>query len=147
MGFTGSSHYFNKVIQKLMEDIPGVLIEIDDLLCKTVTMEEVLQILRKVLTRYREKNIKLARHKLDFGKDIDFAGTHLGGPEGYRPTTAKINGIIDSPAPTNVTELCSFLGCWNQLHHYIPDYQHSVGQMQLLLRKDTPYVWDKNLQN
>merc|ERR1711947_39983 len=30
--------------------------------------------------------------------------------------------------------------------HYIPNYQHSVDQMQSLLRKDTPYVWDKNLQ-
>ena len=105
MGYTGSSHYFNKVIQKLMEDIPGVHIEIDDLLCEVEKMEDVLQILRKVLTRCREKNIKLARHKLEFGKEIDFAGTHLGGPEGYRPTTAKINGIINLPAPTNLTEL------------------------------------------
>ena len=122
MGYTGSSHYFNRVIQKLMEDIQGVHIEIDDLLCEGVSMEEVLSTLRKVLTRCREKNIKLARHKLEFGKEIDFAGTHLGGPEGYRPTTAKINGIIDLPAPTNLTELRRFLGCRNQLHHYIPDY-------------------------
>ena len=32
MGYTGSSHYFNKVIQKLMEGILGVHIEVDDLL-------------------------------------------------------------------------------------------------------------------
>ena len=113
MGYTGSSHYFNKVIQKLMEDIGGIHIEIDDLLCKAEKMEDVLQILRKVLTRCREKNIKLARHKLEFGKEIDFAGTHLGGPDGYRPTTAKIEGIINMPAPNNLTELRSFLGCWN----------------------------------
>ena len=129
-----------------MEDIPGVHIEIDDLLCEEEKMEDVLQILRKVLTRCREKNIKLARHKLEFGKEIDFAGTHLGGPEGYRPTTAKINGIINLPAPTNLTELQSFLGCWNQLRHYIPDYTHSVSQMQSLLKKETPFIWDKNIQ-
>ena len=109
-----------------MEDIQGVHVEINNLLCKGVTTEEVLTTLRKVLTRCREKNIKLARHKLEFRKEIDFKGTHLGGPEGYHPTTAKINGIIDLPAPTNLTELRSFLGCWNQLHHYMPDYQHSV---------------------
>ena len=105
-----------------MEDIQGVHVEIDDLLCEWVSMEEVLLTLWKVLTRCREKNIKLARHKLEFGKEIDFSGTHLGGPEGYRPTTAKINGIIDLPAPTNLTELQSFLGCWNQLRRYTPDY-------------------------
>ena len=48
--------------------------EIDDLLCEGVTMEKLLTTLRKVLTRCREKNIKLARHKLEFGKEIDFAG-------------------------------------------------------------------------
>ena len=89
-------------------------------------MEEVLATLWKVLTRYREKIIKLVRHKLEFRKEIYFAGTHLGGPEGYCPTTAKINGIIDLPAPTNLTELRSFLGCWNQLRNYMPEYQYSV---------------------
>ena len=59
---------------------------------------------------------------------------------------AKINGIIDLPAPTNITELRSFLGCWNQLHHYVLDYQHSVNLMQKLLRKDVPFIWDQNLQ-
>ena len=59
---------------------------------------------------------------------------------------AKINGIIDLPAPTNITELRSFLGCRNRLCHYVPDNQHSVNLMQQLLYKDIPYVWDQNLQ-
>ena len=60
MGYTGSSHYFNCIIQKIMEDITGVHVEIDDLLCKGANMEEVLSTLKRVLTRCREKNIKLA---------------------------------------------------------------------------------------
>merc|ERR1711867_220020 len=108
---------------------------------------EALDILRQVLTRCRLKNIKLARHKIEFGTEIEYAGVHLGGPEGYRPTTAKIEGIINTPAPTNLTELRSFLGCWNQLRAYIPDYNHSVSHMQTLLKKETPYVWDQLMQN
>ena len=68
MGYMGSSHYFNCIIQKIMEAITGVHVEINDLLCEGTTMEEVLSTFRKVLTRCREKNIKLARHKLEFGK-------------------------------------------------------------------------------
>ena len=56
--------------------------EIDDILSKAPTMEEVLSIFRKVLTHCREKNIKLARHKLEFGTEVDFASTYIGGPEG-----------------------------------------------------------------
>ena len=50
------------------------------------------------------------------------------------------------PHPTNFTELRSFLGAWNQLHMYIPDYQHTVEDMQNLLRKDVPFIWDRKLQ-
>ena len=78
-------------------------------------MEEAMNIFRKVLLRCREKNIKLARYKLLFGKEVDFAGTHIGGPERYHPTTAKINSVLVLPPSSNLTELWSFLGCWNQL--------------------------------
>ena len=46
---------------------------------------------------FREKNIELARHKLEFGTEVKFASTHVGGPEGYRPTTVKKNSILDLP--------------------------------------------------
>ena len=108
-------------------------------------MEDAIATFRKILVHCREKHIKLARHKLEFGREVDFAGTYIGGPKGFCPTTAKIEGIINMPHPTNLTELRSFLGAWNQLRMYIPDYQHSVKNMQKLLRKDVPFIWDKTL--
>ena len=103
-------------------------------------MEEAIAIFKKVLLRCREKHIKLARYKLEFGREVDFAGNHIGGPEGYCPTTAKIKEIINLPHLSNLTELRSFLGCWNQLKMYIPDYQHSVENMQKMLKKDVPFI-------
>ena len=29
---------------------------------------------------------------------------------------------------------------------YLPDYQHTVKDMQKLLRKDVPFIWDRKLQ-
>ena len=77
MGYTGSSQYFNRIIQKIMEDLPGTQVEVDDMLSEAATMEEVLSIFRKVLICCREKNIKSARYKLKFGMEVDFAGTTL----------------------------------------------------------------------
>ena len=82
MGYTGLSHYFNRIIQKIMEDIQGKHMDIEDLLMKAPTMEETIARFRKVLIHCRERNIKLARRKLEFGTEVDFAGTHIGGPEG-----------------------------------------------------------------
>ena len=47
--------------------------------------------------------------------------------------------------PTNITELRSFLGAWNQLRMYLPDYAHTVEDMHKLLKKDVPFLWDKKL--
>ena len=129
MGYTGSSHYFNRMVQKIFEDIHDTHIEVDDILTKADTMEECIATFKKILTRCRGKGIKLARHKLEFGREIDFAGTHIGGLEGFRPTTAKIEGIINMSHPTNITELRSFLGAWNQLCMYLPDYAQTVEDM------------------
>ena len=78
-------------------------------------MEEAKQIFRKVSLRFSKKNIKLTRHKLKFGKEVDFAGTHIGELEGYYPTTAKINSIVELTPPSNLNELWSFLEFWHHL--------------------------------
>ena len=71
MGYSGSSHYFNRIIQKIFEDIPDTHIEIDNLLTETESMEEAIAIFRKILVHWKEKHIKLARHKLEFGREVE----------------------------------------------------------------------------
>lgn len=97
MRYTESSYYFSHIIQKILEDIFEIWVQIDNLLTEAETMEEAINIFRKVLLICREKNTKLATHKQEFGKEVDFTGTQIGGPEGYHPTKAKINGILELP--------------------------------------------------
>ena len=79
MDYYQSSHYFDKIVQKHLEDISNRQIEIDDLLTEAENEDEAINILRKVLERCHEKNIKLACHKLLARPEFDFAGTHIGG--------------------------------------------------------------------
>ena len=60
MGYTGSLYYFNRIIQKIMEDIQGIYMEIYDLLTEAPTMEEAITRFRKVLIHCRERDIELA---------------------------------------------------------------------------------------
>ena len=69
------------------------------------SQEKAIDIFRKVLIRCREKNIKLARNKLECGPEVDFVGTHIWGPEEYCPTSTKIDGILNLLPPRNITEL------------------------------------------
>ena len=124
MGYAGSSHYFNKVIQKHLEDIPNTKVEVDDLLNESDGPDDAIDSFRHLLVCCRAKKIYLARHKLDAGEEVNFVGTHIGGPLGYRPTQAKIDAIISLDPPQNITELRSFIGCVNQMRNYMPDFSH-----------------------
>ena len=101
---------------------------------------------RLLLERCRQKKIFLARHKLEVSEEVDFAGIHIGGPLGYRPVQAKLDGIIKLKPPENITELRSFVGMVNQLRQYMPDFSHSMSNLQKLMKKDTHYVWDDTMQ-
>ena len=140
MGFARSSHYFNRVVQKSLSEIAKCHMEVDDILIEAVNEDEAADSLRQVLERCRHKNIKLARYKIQCGPEIDFAGIHLGGQGGYRPSQSKIDTLIGLPAPTNITELRAFLGAYNQLRSYMPDLTHSTIEMTKLLKADVPFV-------
>ena len=83
MGFSGSSHFFNKVVQKHLEDVPSTKVEIDDTLTEGTDPDDAINSFRLLLERCRQKKIFLARHKLEAGEEVDFAGIHIGGPLGY----------------------------------------------------------------
>ena len=77
---------------------------------------------------------------------MDFAGIRIGGPLGYRPTQSKLDGIINLEPPQNLRELRSFIGMINQMRHFMPDFSHSMSNLQKLLKKGVPYIWDSTMQ-
>ena len=64
MGYAQSSHYFNRVVQKHLEEVPDTHVEVDDLLIEGTGDDEEIDNIRKVLECCREQNIKLSRYKL-----------------------------------------------------------------------------------
>ena len=58
----------------------------------------------------------------------------------------KIDAIINLEPPQNLTELRSFIGCVNQMRNFMPDFSHSMSNLQKLLKKGVPYIWDNTMQ-
>jgi len=54
----------------------------------------------------------------------------------------KTQGVADWPRPTNVTDVCSFLGFTGFYQYFIPNYSKITKPLLLLTRKDTPWHWD-----
>ena len=92
----------------------GILaVYLDDLLIHTVTWQEHLQVVAKVLRRLQQFNLKLQLRKCKWGstklKFLGFTISH----EGLTLDPAKVLDIDNFPVPYDVKQLQSFLGLLN----------------------------------
>ena len=62
--------------------------------------------------------------------------------EGIHPSGETLSAVRDAPAPTNITELRSFLGMVNHYGRFLPN----LATMHQLLKKDTKWYWRKTQQ-
>ena len=102
---------FQRVMDEMLKGIEGVTCYIDDtMICSNETEAEHYDVLRQVMCRLQEHNVRARMNKCCFlQSSIDYLGHHIGA-EGVHPTKSKVEALIDAPAPTNVAELQAFLG-------------------------------------
>src|SRR6202167_5858751 len=55
----------------------------------------------------------------------------------------KLSGILEWPAPTTVTQVRSFIGF---CHRFIDHYSDKCAPLNMLLRKDQPWIWRNDQQ-
>ena len=140
MGLCSSGDEFCQRSDEALAGIPGCIKLVDDILVQAATMEDLLKRLRAVFQRCREHCITLAKKKVKVGKEVDFAGFTVSA-EGVRPDPKLVAGIAEMAAPTNTSELRSFLGLAQQLTMFVPDLAHATCPLSALLKKDVAWTW------
>lgn len=140
MGLSASSDEWCARSDAALHGLEGVLKIVDDILVQAPTEPLLLQRLGAVLDRCRQHGITLSKKKLAIGSQVSFAGYTIGST-GITPDPSKVAAIRDFPAPTDLTELRSFLGMANQLAHFVPDLAHATTPLRLLLKKNVAWTW------
>lgn len=131
------------VVLSGLEDI--ALAYVDDVLIftKTGPLDEHLNSVRKVLTRFRLYNLKLSPKKCVFAsRKMNFLGFVLSA-EGYKPSLSRIEIINDLPAPTNVKEVKRFLGKAGFYRRHIENFATLVEPLLCLTRGNYNFQWEK----
>ncbi|XP_059087680.1 uncharacterized protein K02A2.6-like [Tigriopus californicus] len=125
MGLNASGNEFCARGDRALAGLPGVRKIVDDILICADSYKDLAQKTEAVLKRCEENNITLSKTKAQIGSFVKFAG-YVIGPDGVRPDPAKVATISKFPAPTNLTDLRSFLGLTNQLGPVLGHFDPSL---------------------
>ncbi len=100
-----------------------------------------------ILYKLTTAGAKIVLHKEQWWKTmVNYMGVLIG-PQGIEPQTSCIQAIQNIKPPVNVSELRSFLGVCNYLHHFIENYSDIACPLTALLKNDCPFVWTDAQQN
>ena len=123
-GLCNSGATFQRAIEYVLKDLftEICLVYLDDIIVHSVTPEQHLNNLVRVLTRLTQFGLRLkpAKCKL-FCKELKFLG-HVISEEGISKDQSKVQIINDWPKPTTVKEVRRYLGMCSFLRRYIKGY-------------------------
>ena len=140
-GIVSAPGVFQRVMENLVQGIPGVLVYLDDILITGATDKDHLKPLGEVLHRFEEAGLRLRKDKCVFkDSSVTYLG-HRSDAEGVHPTPEKIEAIERAPNPSNVTQLKSYLGLLKYYNRFLPNLTSSLLPLYRLLKKNARWHW------
>ena len=142
-GLKSSQDEFQRKMNESYEGLEGVATLVDDILVFGKTKDEHDHRLIAVLDRSREKGIKLNKDKFEMGlTQVRYFG-HLLTHEGLQPDPEKVRAVAQMKAPTNKSELETFLGMVTYLSKFTPNLSEITSPLRILLNQNTMFIWDQ----
>jgi len=141
-GVHSATGIFQREMDKRLSRIPFVKVRVNDILISGKNDKEHLGNLRTVVKILKESGLTVKQSKCSFMQDeVEYCG-YIVNKEGVRPVAGKIEAIQKAPAPTNITELRSFLGMATYYVSYLPNMATVTEPLHQLLRKGVKWEWD-----
>jgi hypothetical protein len=144
---------FPATFQAMMDDIFKkeieenlIIVYMDDILAFSKTINGLKKIKQIILEKAREYDLYFKAKKCKFRKPkIEYLGLVV--EEGkLAMDPAKLEGILDWPAPKTVKEVRSFLGFGNFYRRFVKGFSHLAHPLNDLLKKDKEFVWSEECQ-
>ncbi|MCG8429883.1 MAG: DDE-type integrase/transposase/recombinase, partial [Candidatus Omnitrophica bacterium] len=97
--------------------------------------------LSALIQRCQERHIKLNDAKAEMKKTETIFLGHLITKEGIKPDPAKVQAIVNMPAPTNIEGVRRVCGMVQYLARYIPNLSEDTEPLRELTRKNAQWKW------
>lgn len=145
-GVKVAPNVWQRFMDDILRDLEGVSCFFDDIQIQGKTYTELLLRMRVVFERLRKHGLHLNKTKCQFLlHSITYLG-HVIDQSGIKPIRSKVEAILETRAPQNVTELRTFLGLINFYQKFLPNLASTLRPLNDLLKKDTKFVWSKQCQ-
>ena len=96
---------FQKLMDIVLQGIPGVACYIDDILVSIADEESHLSILEEVFNRLAKHSFRMKLEKCEFLQPCIQCLDHIVSKDGIKPVQSKIEVIVNGPTPENVQQL------------------------------------------
>ena len=142
-GVSSAHGIFQRVMESLLGNIPGVVVYIDDILITGKADEEHLVAPEEVLKRLQKAGLRLKKPKCVFmAASVEYLG-HRIDAQGLHPKPEKVEAVKNAPRPKNVTELKSYLGLLSYYTKFLPNLSTVLAPLYQLLRAVVSWHWGR----
>ncbi|KAL2225830.1 UNVERIFIED_CONTAM: Retrovirus-related Pol polyprotein from transposon [Sesamum indicum] len=134
----------NQVLDGFLDEF--VVVYLDDIVVYNRTLVEHEDHLRYVLTRLHKHELYVKVSKCSFAREsIDFLG-HIVERGRIRIDLKKVQAIEEWRPPSDVHDLCSFLGLANYYRRFVKGYSATARPLTDLLKKTGTWNWTPQCQ-
>jgi hypothetical protein len=132
-------HLMNSLLREGLDKF--VLAFLDDIFIYSQTEEEHLRHIEQVLLKLREHKLYLKPSKCEWMKsEVEFLG-HRIGREGLSVDPQKVDAVKQWPAPSNVSDLRSFLGLAGYYRRFLENYSKKALPLTELTKDEVEWHW------
>ena len=140
-GLKNSAAIFQRVMETILKNIPGVKIYQDDILIHAPSSDSLAKRVSSVFKRLEEKDITVNSSKSVLNAtEVKFLGHHISS-SGIRPDPRTTEKILSMKPPNSRSELETFLGLVNFFGRLIPNFSEIVQPLHALRKKDVQFQW------
>lgn len=146
-GLRNAPATFQRLMHIVLANIPNCEVYLDDIVIYSKTWSEHIETLAVVFSRLKDASLSLNLAKCDFGKaTVTYLGKKVGQGE-VCPLLAKIQTILDFPAPKTRRELRRFLGMAGYYRGFCKNFSDVVSPLTSLTSPSKNFVWSPACQN
>ncbi|MEL7522628.1 MAG: reverse transcriptase family protein, partial [Cyanobacteria bacterium J06553_1] len=145
-GLRNAPSTFQRLANKLIQDLKGSAVYLDDLVVFSETWPQHVKTLTELFSRLETANLTVNLAKSEIGKaTLSYLGFEVGNGQ-LKPLEAKISAVMSYPVPQTRKELRRFLGMTSFYRSFCPNLSEIIAPLTDLTSPNSTFKWNSGCQ-